>query len=160
ILNEFGGSVGGPILKDKLFFFASLSTSRQPGSGVQTTYILSPGAQASNFTYVAGGVSHTVNLFQVANTYNLNNGTNLPTTANSTYAAQQAKINQSLGAGTVTGTTDPILNNLNFLNPQPVKYWFPALRVDYNMSSKIRMNLALNRTMRESPGDTLPSFPG
>ena len=156
ILNEFGGAVGGPILKDKLFFFASLSTSRQPGSAAQTTYILSPGAQAGNFTYVAGGVSHTVNLYQVANSFN----SSLPNTANSTYAAQQAKINNSLGAGTVTGTTDPILNNVNFLNPQPIKQWFPALRVDYNMSSKIRMNLALNRTMRESPGDTLPAFPG
>jgi len=157
ILNEFGGAVGGPIIKDKLFFFAALATSRQPGSATNTTYVLSPGAQAGNYTYVDGrGVSHTVNLFQTATNFNAT----LPNTVNSTVAAQQAKINKALGLGTVTGTTDPILNNLNFLTPQPVTFWFPALRVDYNMSNKLRMNLALQRTMRESPGDQLPAFPG
>src|SRR5581483_2819915 len=157
ILNEFGGSVGGPILKDKLFFFASLATSRQPGSASTSNTVLTPAAQAGNFTYVDGsGVSHTVNVFQVAGAFN----PSLPTTVNSTIAAQQAKINKSLSLGTVTGTTDPIINNMSFLFPQPIKYWFPALRVDYNMSSRIRMNLALNRTMRESPGDQLPVFPG
>jgi hypothetical protein len=160
ILNDFGGSVGGPVIKDKLFFFASLATSRQPGSASNTTWILSPAAQASNFTYVAGGVSHTVNLFQVAGAYNANNGTNIPTAVNGTIAAQQAKINKSLALGTVTGTADPVLNNINFLTPQPITQWYPTLRMDYNMSSKLRMNLALNRTLRTSPGDTLPSFPG
>ena len=32
ILNNFGGSLGGPILKNKLFFFGSFSMSKQPGS--------------------------------------------------------------------------------------------------------------------------------
>jgi len=160
ILNEFGGSVGGPVIKDKLFFFASLATSRQPGSATGTTWVLSPGAQAGNYTYVANGVSHNVNLFQVAGAYNTNNGTNIPTVVNSTIAAQQAKINKALTLGTVTGTSDPILNNINFLSPQPITYWFPTLRMDYNMSSRIRMNLAMNRTMRTSPGDTVPAFPG
>lgn len=161
ILNDFGGSVGGPVIKDKLFFFASLGTSRQPGSASSSNTVLTSGAQAGNFAYVdAGGVSHTVNLFQVASSYNAANGTNLPTAVNSTIAAQQAKINKALGLGTVTGTTDPIVNNINFLFPQPITYWFPTLRMDYNMSSKIRMNLALNRTLRQSPGDTIPAFPG
>jgi hypothetical protein len=31
ILNDFGGSVGGHILHDKLFFFGTFATSRQPG---------------------------------------------------------------------------------------------------------------------------------
>ena len=157
ILNDFGGSVGGPIIKDKLFFFASLGTSRQPGSASTSNTVLTSAAQAGNFTYVDGtGVSHTVNVFQVAGAFN----PSLPTAVNSAIAAQQAKINKSLSLGSVTGTTDPIINNMSFLFPQPIKFWFPALRVDYNMSSRVRMNLALNRTMRESPGDQLPVFPG
>ena len=155
ILNDFGGSVGGPILKDKLFFFASLATSRQPGTTTGSNNVLSAAAQAGNFTYVSGGVSRTVNVLQAAKAYNAS----LPNAVNSVISSQLAKINSTLASGQVASTSDPIVNTLTFQNPRPIKYWFPTLRMDYNMSSKIRMNLSLNRQLRSSPGDTLPYFP-
>ena len=157
ILNEFGGAVGGPILKDKLFFFASLGRSVQPGSQSAFNSFLTPSAQAGNYTYIGtDGQSHTVNVFQVAQ----NRNAGLPTTVNSTIAAQLTKINKSLPLGTVSSTTDPIVSNINYLVPSPTKQLFPTLRVDYNMSSKIRMNLALNRSERTSPTSSVPYFPG
>src|SRR5262245_48791400 len=50
-LNEFGGSVGGPIFKDKLFTFFSLSAARQPGATTRSSTYLTPSAQQGNFTY-------------------------------------------------------------------------------------------------------------
>ena len=38
-LNEFGGNIGGPIFQDKLFFFFSLSTARQPGAIDQSRHL-------------------------------------------------------------------------------------------------------------------------
>ncbi len=156
-LNDFGGSVGGPILKDKLFFFASLGRFLQPGSTSAWNSFLTPSAQAGNYTYVGtDGQTHTVNLFQVAQGANAG----LPTTVNATIAAQLAKINKSLQYGTVTTTTDPIVNNINFLAPSPTRQLYPTLRLDYNMSSRIRMNLAMNRSESTSPLAYVPWFPG
>ena len=52
ILNDFGGSIGGPILKDKLFFFASFGMSKQPGTITASAPVLTTEAQNGNFTYV------------------------------------------------------------------------------------------------------------
>ena len=39
VKNDFGGSVGGPILKDKLFFFVSLANFRQPANYTGSTVV-------------------------------------------------------------------------------------------------------------------------
>ncbi|HKD91970.1 MAG TPA: carboxypeptidase regulatory-like domain-containing protein [Terriglobales bacterium] len=156
IRNEFGGSVGGPILKEKLFFFASLSALRQPGSSTTANTLLTSGAQAGNFTYQGSdGQAHTVNLLTMANTFN----PSLPGTVNGTVAAQLTTINKSLGAGTVSSTTDPNVNNLNFQYANPTNNLYPTIRMDYNTTQKVRMNFAINRTMSVSPSTSAPYFP-
>ena len=42
-LNDFGGSVGGPIIKNKLFFFGTYAESIQPVTNAATATVLSPG---------------------------------------------------------------------------------------------------------------------
>jgi hypothetical protein len=157
IRNEFGGSVGGPIIKDKLFFFVSISTLRQPGAGIGSATVLTPSAQAGNFTYRGSdGLNHTVNVLTAATAYNAT----LPNTVNSVIATQLTAINGSLASGSVTSSTDPNINNLTFLATAPTTAWYPTLRLDYNTSRNVRMDLAINRTTSTQPGANLPFFPG
>ncbi|MBO0799633.1 MAG: carboxypeptidase regulatory-like domain-containing protein, partial [Blastocatellia bacterium] len=66
-LNDFGFSVGGPILKNKLFFFGTYAESIQPGSNNSTTNILNPGAQQGLFQYRdTNGVLQTLNVLSLA----------------------------------------------------------------------------------------------
>ncbi len=50
-LNQFGYKVGGPILKDKLFFFHAFDFYRKPESQTQTRTILTGPATQGLFTY-------------------------------------------------------------------------------------------------------------
>ncbi len=158
-LNEFGGSFGGPVpkFKDKLFFFASVSTARQPGFGSWNSNFLSPSAQQGNFTYVGtDGQNHTVNVLNAAQGFN----SGLPSTINSVVAGQFQRINTAVQSGSVVPTTDPIVNSVNWLSPNPTTRWFETFRLDYNITSKWSVDLALNRTKVDSPNANAPYFPG
>ena len=155
--NEFGGSVGGPILRDKLFFFFSLSAHRQPGQATQTSNVLVAAAQAGNYTYVGtDGATHTVNVFNAAKNFNAS----LPSTVNSAIGAQLTKVNGVVSAGQLSTTTNPNVQTLTFLTPAPFNGLYPTFRVDYNPTQKLRMNLAFNNTRTDQPAAVLPFFPG
>lgn len=161
IRNEFGGSFGGPILKNKLFFFASLSALRQPGSSTATANVLNPAAQTGSFTYRGtDGLTHTVNLFGVASAYNTAHGTALPTSVNGVIGGLLGQISSSFSAGTLTALTDPNVSVLSWLAPNPNNAIYPTIRVDYNVSRRFRMNFAVNRTETINTGANLPFFPG
>ena len=161
IRNDFGGSVGGPIFRDKLFFFFSLANQRTPGGvGANATYV-TQAAQTGLFTYVGtDNQTHTVNLFNVASAYNAANGTALPTAVNGTIASNFKDINGAVGAGAVSPTADPNVNNLSWNFPAPTVIWYPTLRLDYNTSRTIAMNFAVNRSKATYAGSQAPFFPG
>ena len=157
ILNEFGGSVGGPILKNKLFFFGSFSMSKQPGSITASNTVLSSGAQAGNFTYAGtDGVSRTVNVLNLVNSFN----SSLPHTINPIIAAEQSNINNSLNGGVITPSGDPIINNINWLVSSPVTNYYPAGRLDYNATEKLRLRATMNMRQQIQPTSGAPRFPG
>ncbi len=152
ILNDFGGDFGGPILKNKLFFFGSFAMSKQPGGYTQTASVLTPLAQQGIFTESNGT---QVNLFsQVA----APNG--LPTTLNGDVASQLSKINGVLSAGKLAPTSDPNVQQLSWFVNSPQTTYFPTVRVDYNLSPKLRVDLAWNETKFSKPGASASYFPG
>jgi hypothetical protein len=160
ILNDFGGSAGGHIIKDKLFFFGSFAMAKQPGGYTTSNEFLSSAAQQGIFTYTQGAqAGQTVNLFsQVASP----NG--LPAAVNSQIAAEQALINKAVALGTVSigpnGVNDPNLETLTWLVPSPITRYYPAVRIDYNINQKLRLDFSLEETKVSQPGYSAPIFPG
>jgi hypothetical protein len=163
-LNDFGASIGGPIIKDKLFVFGSYAERKIPGAYSTSNSVFTPAAQSGNFTYNG----QTVNLFTLAQNYNTANpGANLPTgvlNCSASYcpgpvlAAAQAATTS--GQVTPNGQGDPNLNLLSWQVNNAQTSYFPAVRVDYNASQKMRFNVAWNMTKDSFPGANPPDFPG
>ena len=157
ILNDFGVSVGGPIFRDKLFFFGSFATSRQPGSITATNNFFTPAAQQGIYTYQGtDGTTRTVNVLNLAKQANAN----LPSTINADTLAQFNLINKAIGDGGVTTTSDPNFNQVQWNSANPDIRYFPGGRLDYDYSQRIRMYLSFLMTQTSTPTTSAANFPG
>jgi hypothetical protein len=136
IQNDQGGTIGGPILKNRLFFFLSYAEVLTPQSGSYQTLVLTPAAQSGNFTYVGtDGASHTVNLLTLAG----QNG--FPSSVNPVIGAQLQKIQTATSAG-VLSFSDPIRSQLRWVTPAPTTNYYPMGRFDYQITEKLRFNIS------------------
>jgi hypothetical protein len=157
ILNDFGASIGGRILRDKLFFFGSFAMSKQPGSLSASNNFFTAAAQQGNFSYQGtDGTTHTVNVFTLAKQSN----PTLPSTVNSVVASQLQLINKAVGSGGVTSTPDLNFNQLAWNSSSPNTNYFPGGRFDYIMSPKVSMYLSTLVTNTFQPTVAAATFPG
>jgi hypothetical protein len=154
IQNDQGGAVGGPIIKNKLFFFASYAHVKTPQSADFEARVLTPAAQTGFFTYVGSDKNtHTVNLLDIAR----QNG--FPSAINPIIGAQLQKIQSSTTAGALS-SFDPIRNRLRWVAPSPVTNQFMTARFDYQASEKMRVSVSdtYNRNVNDKGfrGTVLP----
>src|SRR5579859_6999470 len=162
IINEFGGSVGGPMLKDKLFFFASLSNYRKPQKSRAVTAVATPLALTGVYTYVPTGSTtpQTVNVLQAGASAGCSTCTG---TINPLIATDLANIESTYNAPGATLTPvglDPNHENLNFLNKGSVIQKYPTLRLDYNLTPNFRLTASAHESNYYNINQGGPPYPG
>jgi hypothetical protein len=157
--NDFGGNFGGPIIKNKLFFFFNFEWENQPATALFTEGVLTPAAQAGNFTYFRAdnGLPQTVNLYNVATGFGAANpGANVSSTPNANVQTLLNGVNALAAKGSLAqNTTDPYLqslsNTLNFTAPQNTKQRWPTARVDYLVTPKVTWHTSYDLYWRTYP---------
>ena len=167
VFNQFGGMVGGPIKKNRLFFFAHMEAFQLPQTYTEPTgTVLTAAARNGVFTYRdSAGAVRTTNLYQIAA------AAGLPSTPDPIIAqtlSQIATLTDSVSGlkSRVSTNTDYNRNNLDFQSKGGNYRRFPTLRMDYNLTDKHHIEFVYNyQTNVRRPdgvniGTASPIFPG
>jgi len=118
ILNEFGGSVGGPIIKNKLFFFGTFAMRKSPGVTNANVWMLTPAAQLGNFVEPSTG--STVNVYNlISNCTTCGSSAPLPTTPSGQTSSMLSAVNGVRSNGVLTSLADPNFQLLNWQISNP-----------------------------------------
>lgn len=160
IINDFGGAVGGPLLKNKLFFFASLANFREPQSTTVSTPVGTAAALNGIYTYVPTNSTtpQTINVLQAGQRGGCSTCTG---SINPIIATDLQNIESTYGLKGVTITNvDLNHNDVNFLNKAMYIDKYPTLRLDYNWSPNLRFTGSVNESNFYNINQGGPPFPG
>ncbi|WP_419804990.1 carboxypeptidase regulatory-like domain-containing protein [Terriglobus sp.] len=150
--NDFGYSIGGPILKDKLFGFFNQEFNRTISGFTKSACVATAAEQAGDFTQTYGAVS--------GNAGQLSSGCNepQPTFANGSHRLATVDKAGALLAQyypTPNKALSAADNNWSVSLPTFVKYRQENVRVDYNVTPR---NTVMGRYTQDSWAD--PSYNG
>jgi hypothetical protein len=160
-LNQYqqGASLGGPIVRNKAFFFVNYEELRQPSSSTLNRIILSPSAATGIFSYNSAGTVRQVDLLALAA------ANNQLATLDPTIAKLMADIRGAAQqSGGVTTLSNPIVQQFTWQMPTKSFNPSPTFRLDYEPARKHRLTGSFNyRHINSTPDTTnnqqLP-FPG
>jgi len=160
IINDFGGDIGGPIIKDKLFLFASLANYRQPGQALAQVPVGTPLALSGTYIYN----NANTNAVETTNVLQTGASAGCPTcsgTVNPLIATALANIQsaESLPGSTLT-PYDANHNLLSFYVHQSTIQRFPTARIDYNVTNNFRITGTASESNSYGVNVGNPPYPG
>lgn len=147
-----GGRVGGPLWKDKAFFFVNYEWISSPGTSTLSSTVMSPLSEQGMFQYVVGGVTKQINLMSLAASKG-NMATIDPLIAK-TMAAMRASMSQ----GSLNATTDPLTQQFVWQMPTASTTKYPTVRLDYNVTAKHRLSFTTTYNHLISDPDTTNGY--
>lgn len=156
VLNhQYGGNFAGPILKNKLFFFADLEREENPATVSVVRPVFSGAARDGNFTYARqdNGQQQTVNLFDLT-------GFSADPIMRDLFALTPLPNDSSTGDGSN-------VSGFRFNSPAAVDQDWLALRVDYEVNDRNSVSGTFHQFRFDLPNDpfngldaVFPGLPG
>ncbi len=154
-----GIAQGGPIMRNKAFFFFNYEEERRPSQTTLQRTMLTPEAASGIFLYNANGTVQRVNLLELA-ARNNQLATPDPTVAKALADIQAA----TKTTGSVSTLSNPLVQQYTFQNDTKNFNPAPTFRVDYDLSSRHRLTGSMNyRHINSTPDGTnnaYQPFPG
>ena len=139
--DNFGGSVGGPILKNRLFFYFNIDKIINPNSTTQRVTVPTDAMRNGDFSDPA--------LPKIYDPATLSNGVRQPFGGNIIPASRFDKVAAALQAYYPHANLPGFSNNYQYVQPNVNPFIKEFGRIDYNLSDKNRITFSI--TQRDNP---------